>query len=85
MKYKTKFIVNEAARDQVKEFQFYSQFEKPQFRFVPGFAPLGMIVFGDNVLHVAFEDNPVAVIITSKQIAETTRRFFYNMWKIAKR
>ncbi len=85
MNYDVKFIVNEAARNQVEKFGFYKEFGKPDFRFVPGFAPLGLIIFGDSVLHVAFEETPVAVIITSKQIADTTRRFFYAMWKIAKK
>ena len=44
-----------------------------------------MVIFGDNVLHVAFGENPVAVIISSRQIAFTTKRFFHAMWKIGKK
>ena len=45
---------------------------------------IGEIIFGNNVLNVAFDETPVAVMTTSKQIAESYRRCFYNMWKVAK-
>ena len=85
MQYKVKLIANESARKQVEQYQYYSKFGKPEYRFVPGFAPVGVIIFGDNVLNVAFEENPVAVIITSKQIAESYKKFFYAIWQIAKK
>ena len=83
MKYKVKLVANESSREHAKEF-----IDGPgniQFRFVPGYAPVGMVIFGDNVLHVAFGENPVAVIISSRQIAFTTKRFFHAMWKIGKK
>lgn len=81
--YKVKLIANESSRKQVQSYQYYARFAKPEYRFVQGFAPIGVIIFGDNVLNVAFEETPVAVIITSKQIVESYRRFFYAMWEIA--
>jgi sugar-specific transcriptional regulator TrmB len=86
--YKMKLIANESAREQVKKqfevYKAYSYKKPPAYRFVPGFAPVGEIIFGDNVLEVAFGEEPIAVIIKSKQIADSHRRFFYNLWKIAK-
>ncbi len=84
MQYKVKLIANESARDQVKKYEYYEKFGKPEYRFVEGFAPVGVIIFGDNILNVAFEEAPIAVIITSRQIAESYRRFFYAMWEKAK-
>lgn len=84
MRYKVKLIVNESARKQVKKYNYYSKFGKPEYRFVQGFAPVGVIIFRDNILNVAFDEVPIAVIITSKQIAESYRRCFYAMWKIGK-
>lgn len=85
MKYRTRIIANETARKQVKAYKWYPKFGKPEFRFVPGFAPVGVIIFGDQVLQVAFEDVPVAVMITSQQIAESQRRSFQHMWEFAKK
>ena len=85
MNYKVKFIVNESAREQVKQYGFYSKFKKPEFRFVPGYAPRGLVIFGDHVLSAAFGEEPVVVITTSKMIADNYRTAFNNMWKIAKK
>ena len=89
MEYDMKLIANEAAREHVKkQFEVYKEHshkKPPAFRFVPGFAPVGVIIFGDNVLEVAFGEEPIAVVITSKQIADSHRRFFYHLWKIAKK
>ena len=89
MNYNMKLIANESAREQVKKqlnvYDEYSYKRKPEFRFVPGFAPIGVIIFGDHVLEIAFGESLVAVIITSKQIADSHRKFFYALWKIAKK
>ncbi|MCK4589880.1 MAG: hypothetical protein KAT77_05520 [Nanoarchaeota archaeon] len=84
MRYKVKLIANEQSRERVKKYEYYAKFSKPEYRFVPGYALVGVIIFGDNVLTVAFEETPVAVIITSKQIAESYKNFFNAMWNIAK-
>jgi sugar-specific transcriptional regulator TrmB len=85
MKYNIKLIANESAREQIDTFGYYSKFGKPKYRFVNGFAPVGLIIFGTNILQVAFDKNPIAVIINSKEMAESYRKFFYNMWKISKK
>lgn len=85
MKYKIKIIVNESAKEQVKSYGWYPKFGKPEYKYVPGFAPVGVVIFGDNVLQVAFEETPIAVMITSKQIADSFRNMFYIMWKSAKK
>ncbi len=84
MRYLVKLIANESARKQVEEYAYYREFGKPEYRFVLGFAPAGVIIFGENVLTAAFGEKPVAVIITSKEIAESYRKFFHEMWNIAK-
>jgi len=83
-KYKIKLIANEASRKNIEEYEYYPKFGKPEYRFVDGFAPIGVIIFDDQVLTVAFEEKPVAILVTSKQIAESHRRFFNAMWKVAK-
>ncbi|MDP7115427.1 MAG: helix-turn-helix domain-containing protein [Candidatus Woesearchaeota archaeon] len=84
MKYNVKLIVNEESRKQVEGYRYYGKFGKPHYRFVEGYAPVGVIIFKDHVLNVGFEDQPVAVLITSEAIASSYRRFFYGMWEIGK-
>ena len=84
MKYKIKLIVNESLRKQIKSYEYYSKFGKPEYRYVHELAPPGIIIFGDNILNVSFGENPIAIITTSKQIADSYKSFFNNMWGIAK-
>ncbi|MFH1802300.1 MAG: helix-turn-helix domain-containing protein [archaeon] len=84
-KYLVKIIVNENSRKQVEGYDWYPKFGKPEYRYVPGFSPKGTVIFGDNVLIVAFEETPIAVLITSKTIAESHRKAFHAMWKLAKK
>ncbi len=84
MRYNIKLIANEETKQQVEQFHYYKKFGKPEYRFVKGIAPVGIIIFKDNILNIAFEETPIAIITTSKQIAESYRKFFYAMWEIAK-
>tara|TARA_Y100000310_G_scaffold334456_1_gene414272 strand:+ start:6100 stop:6843 length:744 start_codon:yes stop_codon:yes gene_type:complete len=84
MKYNVKLIVNEEARKQVEKYKYYGKFGKPEYKFVDGIAPVGVIIFKDHVLNVGFEGEPVSVLITSEAIASSYRRFFYKMWEIGR-
>ncbi len=82
-KYKVKFIVNKKFKKQVESYGYYSAFGKPEFKFVTA-APVGIIILGENILNFTIKPEPVAVIITSKQISDSYKDFFYAMWKEAK-
>lgn len=84
-KYVVKLITNESERKKVAEYNFEKNQNKPEFRFVKDIAFNGIIIFGDNILQVAFEEEPIAVIISSKAMANSFRKTFYSFWKIAKR
>ncbi len=84
-KYNIKIILNASARKQVESYGFYPKFGKPKYRFVPGFCPPGPLIFGDNILIAEFKETPIAVIITSKVIADSFRKTFDELWKIAKK
>ena len=82
MNYKVKIIVNEEDK---KEFiKKYGLLPGIDTRFVADFAPTGITIFGENVLISTFEENPMAIIITSRQIAEHFKKTFYKMWALAK-
>ena len=83
-KYKVKFIINKKFKNQVKEYNYYSKFGKPQFKFLSA-TPIGIIILGENILNFTLKPEPVAVIITSKQISDSYKEFFYEMWKQAEK
>ena len=79
-KYNVKFIVNDRYKDHVKSYGYYTKFKKPKFKFVPA-APIGVIILGENILNFTLNPEPVAVVISSKEISDSYREFFNAMWK----
>jgi len=84
-KYKVKIIANEIAREHIKRYRYYSQFGKPDYKFVPGFSPSEIIIFNDNIVMLSIKENPIAVLIRSKDISDSYRKLFSTLWKIAKK
>ena len=56
-----------------------------ELRFLEHSLPTGVIVYGDNVVNLLWNDTPTAFVVHSKQNADAYRKFFYDMWKIAKK
>jgi sugar-specific transcriptional regulator TrmB len=83
-KYKVKIIANEIARKNIQKYRYYIAFGKPNYRYVPGLSPAEIIIFNDCVLTLSVHEKPMAVLIRSKNIAESYKNFFYTLWKIAK-
>ncbi len=54
-----------------------------QSRFVPFPLPGNMGIFNDKVAIVSWSEKPIGILITSKDIAEQYRKFFYEIWKLA--
>jgi len=83
-KYKVKIIANEIARKNIKKYRYYNSFGKPNYRYVSGLSPSEMIIFNDCILMLSIQENPLAILIRSKNISETYRKFFFTLWKQAK-
>ncbi len=85
MQYKVRLIANESARKSIQKYKYEKGQKKPEYRFVKGIAFNGIIIFGNKVLQVAFEDEPMAVIISSKAMAKSFRKVFDSCWKIGRK
>ncbi len=81
MEYKVKLIANESARKTIEKYEYEPGQKKPHYKFVKGISFNGIIIFNDKVLQVAFEDEPVAIIISSRAMAESFRKVFTSYWK----
>jgi sugar-specific transcriptional regulator TrmB len=84
MNYNVKLIANESARKTIESYVYEKGQKKPEYRFVKGIAFNGIIIFGEKVLQVAFEEEPIAVIISSKAIANSFRKVFWSCWTNSK-
>jgi len=84
MGYNVKLVANESARNTIEQYQYEKGQKKPKYRYVDGISFNGIIIFGNKVLQVAFEDEPVAVIISSQAMADSFRNVFNSYWKMGK-
>jgi sugar-specific transcriptional regulator TrmB len=85
MNYAVKLIANESARKSIESYKYAKGQKKPEYRYVDGFALNGVIILGDRVLQVAFEQEPIAVIISSSAMANSFRHVFWSYWKVARK
>lgn len=81
LKIKAKIIINESTRN--------SEFIKiayAKFKFIPNkFTSLTTtFIYGDKTAIMMWEDVPTAVLIKSKKVYESYKKYFKALWKIAK-
>jgi len=62
----------------------YKKDNNIEVRYVKKKVPTGIIIWGDNVATLLWYDVPTAFMIHSKQNADVYRKFFNELWKIAK-
>lgn len=80
---KTKLIGLEGQKKYFKK--DYMKSVSLYIRYVPYKAvPQGVIIFADKVATMVWGKNPAAFVIQNKVVAESYKKFFNDMWKIAK-
>ena len=80
---KTRLIGLEGQRGFFKK--EYSSNRNIEIRFLNQALPTGVIIYGDKVATLLWGKTPAAFVISSKQNADSYRKFFEDLWKIAKR
>jgi len=82
LKIKTKLIGLEHQRKFLtKE---YGKNPNVKIKYLTHAVPTGLIIYDDKVATLLWHDTPTAFVVHSKQNADAYRRFFNDMWKIAK-
>ena len=62
----------------------FSSYKKFNVRFLPQQTLSNILIFKDNIFLYTGVKNPVGFILTSKNLAETFRKFFNSSWAISK-
>ena len=62
----------------------YTKFKNFHVKYVKN-CPPGIVVAKDHIFISTFEPSPVGVIVSSKEIAASFTKYFYNEWKIAEK
>lgn len=78
---KARLIANISIKD---IFMKYHKYKDMKLRFSDAQIPLGIFIYGDNVMTFVWNPNPAAFVITSKGNAQAYRNFFESLWKNSK-
>ena len=81
-KLKVKLIADKSQKN-VFNSEPYSKFKNFHVRYMEN-CPPGIVVSKNNIFISTFEAFPVGVVITSKEIADSFRKYFYSEWERAK-
>ena len=80
-----KLLANIFIKPLFKEIYTKEEFKDTKIRFTEFSFPHGLTIFRDNLIYISWKENPTAVKIQSKQMAEEFRRFFLGLWDMAKK
>ena len=63
--------------------KLFKNIKLAKIRFVDEFAPTGVVVYSNKLIHWDWEDedSPMAFVLKSKSIADSYKDFFKKMWK----
>lgn len=56
-----------------------------KIKYIGDFAPQGIVVYKNKLITIDWDDTPTAVVIESKSIANSYKKFFEQKWRIAKK
>jgi HTH-type transcriptional regulator, sugar sensing transcriptional regulator len=79
---KTRLISNISQRKFLNDIT--KQDKNIKIRYLPFQLPSGVIIFGSKVATIVWKEIPTAFVIQSNQVADSYRKFFNDLWKIAK-
>jgi sugar-specific transcriptional regulator TrmB len=82
---KRKIISYESQRSRMQTIDKEKSFT--DFRFIDGdkTSPASTAIFGDTVGLMIWSEEPIAITLQSKELADSYRDFFESLWKIAKK
>jgi len=72
-----------------REFKESRHFKKPpkfvDLKFIDFPLPSTLDIYGDKILQTIWGEKPMAILINSKEVADNYRKYFDNVWKLAKK
>lgn len=80
-KVKVRLLLDTVSRDKPKKGQFL------EIRYLPNFwsGPVSVNIYRNNVAIILWEEQPITILISSKQISDSYRSYFNLLWKIAEK
>jgi len=76
-------LIADKSQKYIFESEPYIKFKNFHVKFVRN-CPPGIVIARDNIFISTFKPSPAGIIISSKEIAQSFRKYFYNEWDIVK-
>jgi len=76
---------NNEARERVSQFRKTMHYAEYRFMPIKINSPTANIIYGHKVVLQSWTKDPFAVVIESEEMAENQKRYFQELWKIAKK
>ena len=73
------------ARDKVKKIKSSLKYTKYKFILIDLESPTATIIYADKVVLQSWTKEPFAVTVKNKEMAENQKRYFEELWRIAKK
>ena len=73
-------IMADSAQKRIFDSEPYSKFKNFQVKYMKN-SPPGIVIAKDQIFISTFEPSPVGVVISSKELAYSFRKYFYGEWK----
>ena len=77
-------LIADASQKNVFKSEPYSRFRNFHVKYMKN-SPPGIVISRGHIFISTFDPSPVGVIVSSKEIAESFRKYFYNEWKMAEK
>jgi len=55
-----------------------------QIRYLNEFTPNGIVIYNNKIITLDWDAGPTAIVVESKSIADSYKRFFREKWKKAR-
>lgn len=79
-KFKARVITSENLKKHA-----FTKLTNLEIRYIKEVTPSSTMIFGDKISINVFEERPLVILIESKAIADSYRKYFEYLWKVAKR
>ncbi len=79
---KVKGLTTTESKGVIKE--IFKDIKHSQIKFINDFAPTGVVVYANKLITWDWDEVPTAIVIESKPITESYKKFFESKWKTAK-
>lgn len=76
-------LIADRSQKNVFKSEPYSKFKNFDVKYIEN-CPPGIVIAKEHIFVSTFEPSPVGVIISSKEIADSFKKYFYNEWERAK-